>query len=140
VTFWNRSGSADPYGTAGLGIRIRIPLFSSVADKMPTKNKIFFLLHFEGTFTVCTIHQSSKLKCQKNSRITVFLTFFCMLMEKSGSGSVQVMTDPDPGGAKTYGSTILLNSVPLFFAVGAGFIFMYAVIWGMTHSHVRRMG
>jgi hypothetical protein len=59
-------------------------------------------------------------------------------MEGSGSESVQVMTNPDPGGAKTYGSTTLLNSVLLFFAVGAGFIFLCTsgAVYGCLEIHL----
>ncbi len=33
-----------------------------------------------------------------------FSKFFCFLMEGSGSGAVQIITDPDPGVTKTCGS------------------------------------
>ncbi len=31
-----------------------------------------------------------------------FSLFFCLLMEGSGDGSVQIIKDPNPGGPKTY--------------------------------------
>jgi hypothetical protein len=65
-------------------------LLSSVADKMTTKNKFFFkvfcLLLFESEFT----------SIFKNSRNQCFSYFICLLIE----GSVQIMTDPNPGGPK----------------------------------------
>jgi hypothetical protein len=61
--------------------RIRILLFSSMAFKMPTKNRFvylsFFLLIrvlFEGTFT--SVFKDKK-SCHKTVEIKVFLTFFC---------------------------------------------------------------
>jgi hypothetical protein len=33
--------------------------------------------------------------------------FFCLLMEGSGSGAVKIITDPDPGGSRTYLSRFL---------------------------------
>jgi hypothetical protein len=68
-------------------IRIRILLFSSVADKMPTKTKffsrVFCLLHFEGT---CTSVLNSPKKSE-NSRNQWYSSLFCLLMQ--GSGFVQ---------------------------------------------------
>ena len=52
-----------------LWIRIRILLFTQVADKMPTKNK-FFPIFFAFAFH----DKKSKYKSQ-NSKIQVFLTF-----------------------------------------------------------------
>jgi hypothetical protein len=65
-------------------LRIRILLFSSVADKMPTKIKffrVFCLLIFEGILTSVFINKKSK-----NSKNQGFSYFFCLLMEGSGSG------------------------------------------------------
>ncbi len=61
VTFWYGSGSADV--TTDLRTRIRNLLFSSVADKMSMKNKLFqsFLQYFLNVH----FHQSSKIKSQK---------------------------------------------------------------------------
>ncbi len=79
--------------------RIRILLFSSVADKMPTKKKFFFfskpfcLLLFEGpTFT--SVFKDKKSKRSKIIvEINVFLTFFACWWK-----------DPDPVGPVTYGT------------------------------------
>ncbi len=86
------------------------PAFFISGVKTPTKNKFFFLSFFaycylfESVFTSVFKDKKSKrnLKKQKNQ---VFLTFY-LLMEGFGSGSVQIMTDPDPdkGGPKRYGS------------------------------------
>ncbi len=63
-------------------IRIRILLFSSVADKMPTKNYFFP----KDTFTSAFIDKKKK-RCH-NVVSRVFL-LFCLLMELLVSGSVQ---------------------------------------------------
>ncbi len=81
-------------------LRIRLLLFSPVADKMPTKSKFFFqsffsLWLFERTFTLVCEDKKSK-RSKKIAEIKVFL-LFSFLMEGSGSESVQIMTDPDPG-------------------------------------------
>ncbi len=36
----------------------------------------------------------------KHEKSRVFSHYFCLMVE--GSGSVQIMTDPDPGGPKIY--------------------------------------
>jgi hypothetical protein len=48
---------------------------------------------------------------QKTIEIKVFISFFCLIME--GSGSAQKMMDPDPGCPKTYrsGCTTLHNII-----------------------------
>ncbi len=83
-----------------------ILLFSSLADKMPTKvkffSKFFGLLRY---FLKVHLHHSSKIKSQKevtNCRNQGLSNFFCLLMERSGS--VKIVTNPDSGGTKTYGS------------------------------------
>jgi hypothetical protein len=81
------------------------PAFSSVADKLPTKNKFFCLLLFEGTFTSVFIE---KFKKSQNSRNQGFSYFFSLLMEKSNP--YNIMTDPDPVGPKPYGSITLTHS------------------------------
>jgi hypothetical protein len=56
---WRFAKDPDPrIRTADL--RIRILLFSSVADKMPTKNKFFPYYFFE-----VNLHQSLKIKSHK---------------------------------------------------------------------------
>jgi hypothetical protein len=51
-----------------------------VADKHPTKNKLFFEVVLPITFLNVHLHQYSKIKCQKEVKekgeIKVFLTFF----------------------------------------------------------------
>jgi hypothetical protein len=45
------------------------------------------------------------MKSEKEvKKIVEIRIFFYLLMEEHGSGAVQIMTDPDPGGPKTYGS------------------------------------
>jgi hypothetical protein len=98
---WHFGTDADQgIRATDLRIRIRILLFSSMDFKIPTKKlfykvKFFSLLLVEGTRT---LHQSSKKKNHKEDtkqlKTIVFVTFFCLLMD--GSGSVQIMTDPDP--------------------------------------------
>ncbi len=92
--------------------RIRILLFLSVAFKISTKSK--FLL-FEGTFTSVLKRKSHK-EFTKQVEIKFFHTFFCSIME--GSGSVQILTEQDPGGPKTYGSgsTTLVTRFSVFFS------------------------
>jgi hypothetical protein len=104
------SGSADPYHRLPdpdlrirtTDLRIRNLLFTSVTCKMPQKifffNNFFCLLLFDGTLTT-----STKMKSHKevlNSRNQGFSYYFCLM-----KGSVQLMTDPDPGGPKTLFST-----------------------------------
>ncbi len=65
-------------------VRIRILLFSSVADEQHKKR------FFASYFLKVHLHQSSQLKSQKEvtKRINQsFSNFFCLLMD--GSGSVQ---------------------------------------------------
>ncbi len=74
-------------------IRIRILPFSSVADKMPTKNKFFFqsflLITFWDTFISVFTGKKSK-RSRKNRRNEGFPYFFCLLMK-------------EPEGPKTHG-------------------------------------
>jgi hypothetical protein len=67
---------------------------------MPTKNKFFYnffcILFFNGSFT------SVFNRSHKTVEIKGFSYFFCLIME--GSGSIQITTDPDPEGPRTYGS------------------------------------
>ncbi len=67
------------------------PAFSSVSCKMPARNKFFSSNFFAYYFINVHFHQFSSTKYHKRSHkiveIMVFLTFFCLLME--GSGSVQ---------------------------------------------------
>ncbi len=83
----------DPrLSTTDLLIRIRILLFSSVADKQPTKN-MFFAYYFLKVH----LHQSSKIKSQKKlqkEEIKVFLTFFACSWKDPDLD--KIMTDTDP--------------------------------------------
>jgi hypothetical protein len=65
---------------------------------MPTKNEFFCLLLFEGIFMYISEIKSQK-ELIKSRNQGYFLAF---LME--GSGSVQIMTDPDLDSPKTYKS------------------------------------
>ncbi len=75
--------------------------------------KVCLLVTFWRYFT-----SAFREKIQKKSTDRInqgFSSFFCLWMEGSGSGSIQLMTDPDPGGPKSYGSygsgyTTLLQS------------------------------
>jgi hypothetical protein len=49
-----------------------------------------------------------------------------MLMEVSGTGSVQVITDPDLGGQKTYGSSGLEYGTLFRRSCGSGWDFFLA--------------
>ncbi len=102
VTFWDGDGSLDPL--TGLRIRIWIMLFSSVAFKMITSNKFFYLSLFAYYFLWGHLHQSSKITShleviqQLKSR---FLNFLLV------DGRIRTLirtniTDPDPGCSKTY--------------------------------------
>ncbi len=106
MTFWYGSGSgfADPYHW----LTDPDPVFSSVTDKMPTKNKFFpkvyCLLISEGTGTLTSVFIDKKSKrCHKILEIKVFLTSL-LVMEGSDPGADKIMTDPDLGGPKTYWS------------------------------------
>ncbi len=66
------------------------PVFSSLTDKKPTKNNFSLFISF--LFLKVQLLQSSKI------------ILFCLLMEGFGSGSVQIITDQDLRGLKTYGS------------------------------------
>jgi hypothetical protein len=100
MTFWYGSGSADPYQwTSDLDPRIysidnwiRILLFSSVADKMPTKISFLRITFWRYIYKV-------------------FLTF-CLLIEGSGSG--QNNEASWSGGPKTSrsGPLTLFYSIP----------------------------
>jgi hypothetical protein len=79
-----------------------------MAFKVQTKIKLFFLrfcclLLFEDTF-ISVFKDKKPLRSHKKVETKVFLSV--LLDEGCGSGfrSVQIMTDPDPGGPKTYGS------------------------------------
>jgi len=89
--------------------------------KMP---KIFFCFFlFVGAFTSFFKDKMSQRKrSPKTVKITVFLHFFCLLMEGSGSETLQLpyITDPDPESQKTHesyrsgsrcGSGTLLNTL-----------------------------
>ncbi len=88
---WYFGTQPDPrIRTTELRIRIRILLFSSVAFKMSKNISLFFLsfllLFFVGTFP-------SLFKDKKSWR-SHFYYCFCFMMEGCGSGSGQIMTDP----------------------------------------------
>jgi hypothetical protein len=87
------------------------PLFSSVADKMPTTNmfifNVFLLIAFSGTFT------RSKIRSHK---IKVFLTFLVCWWKDLDP--YKIMIDPDPGGQKHMDpdpdpqDRLIVNAVP----------------------------
>jgi hypothetical protein len=112
VTF---STDSDPYGTTDLQIRV---LIFSVADKIPTKNNLFFKF-FAHYILKEHLHHFSQIKSKKksqNSRNQGFSYFFCLLME----GSIRSVKRTDPGGPKTHvsGSTTMI--VTLIQCCGSG--------------------
>jgi hypothetical protein len=75
-----------------------------MSDKMPTKNnyfQTFFASYFLKVRTFTSVLKDKSLKKSQNSRNQGFSYFLYLLMEGSGSGSIQMM-DLDPGGPKTY--------------------------------------
>jgi|688.fasta_scaffold293035_1 hypothetical protein len=68
---------------------------------------IFFSDFFAYYSLQVHLHQSSKIlsdsEVTRHVEIKVFL-IFCLFMEVSGSGSIQIITDPDLWGPKTYES------------------------------------
>jgi hypothetical protein len=98
VTFWYVSGSADPCHW----LTDSEPALSSVADEK-AKKFVFFRSCFNYYFLKVHLHQSSKIKKSKRSRII----------------TVEIRTDND-GSGKTYwsfgsGSTALLvRQLPYF--------------------------
>ncbi len=78
---------------------------------MPTKikyfSKSFLLIRYRKYRTLLTVGTLyiSLLKQQviwksKTEKYKIFLNFVLLMIE--GSGSEQIITDPDPGGPKTY--------------------------------------
>ncbi len=88
MTFWYRTDPDPRIRTTSFGIRI---LFVS---------KLFCLFLFVSTFTsVFKDKISKRIHSIVESR---FLKLFFSMMEGYRSGSVQIMTDTDPAGPKTY--------------------------------------
>jgi hypothetical protein len=94
---------------------------------MPTK--VFFLKFFANYFLQVHLHPSAEIthsviKKPQNCRKSRFFLGFCLLLERNASGSVQIITDLDPGGPKTYefgrGSGPLEISIVLNCTVLAG--------------------
>ncbi len=109
---WQFGTAPDPYGTAYL--RIRIPLFSSVSDKMPTKIKVFFkafLLITFGRYIYFSFRRSHTIVEMK-----FFLTFFVCWW--NDPDPYKIMTDPVPEGPKNIRirihNTVSDNSVLVF--------------------------
>jgi hypothetical protein len=77
-----------------------------VSDFQDANKEFFFSIFFSYCFLHCRyIFQPSKIKSHKEvtkQQKSRFFHIFCLLME--GSGSVQIITDTDPGGLKTYES------------------------------------
>ena len=91
--------------TTGLRIRIRVRigilLFSSVAFKMPTKNKISFFA-YRRYINICLQRWQVILKSHKTVKSRFFLGFFLLL---EGPGSVKIITDLEgPKTSNSYGS------------------------------------
>jgi hypothetical protein len=79
---------------------------SRCQHKITVFSKFFCLLLFEGTFTSVFKDIKSHKRIHKTVEIKGFLTFLLMMEE---SGSVKIMTDVDPVGLKTSGSTTLFQ-------------------------------
>ncbi len=115
---WGRSNVLDPryFGTdpdprirtTDLRIRIQIRLFSSVADKQPTKNfsKGFLLTIFFVKVPLPMVHYRYVFKDKKSKRShkkvekKVFFSLFWLV----DPDLYKIMTDPGLGGPKTHGS------------------------------------
>jgi hypothetical protein len=87
-------------------------IFADIGAKNPEvlvririRVKFFSLTAFWEYIYVFKDEKSKRSK--KTNRNRGFSYFVCLL--RTGSGSVQIMTDPDPGGPKTSGSTTLLK-------------------------------
>jgi hypothetical protein len=65
--------------------------------------KFFLLITYSSKFT--SVFKDSKLLIShKTVEIQVYLNFLACCWNDTGSGSVQIITDPDPGGLKAYGT------------------------------------
>ncbi len=73
------------------GLRIRILLFSSENFKMPT------IIFFSPKILVYNLPQS----IFTSVLIWKITSYFCLLIERPGSGSAQIITDPYPGDPNT---------------------------------------
>jgi hypothetical protein len=119
-------------------LRIRILLCSPGTFKMPTKiiflSPVFYLLLLKGTFTRTSFFKvKESLKMSQNIRNQGFPYYFCLMMQ--GSGSIQIMTDP--GGPKTYGSTILVpTSIPSMYLKSflCNTLFSVLQLYGLTYE------
>ncbi len=104
----------DPWHLVRIRIRGSVPLIygsgSCFCRQWLTRcqQKIsFFASYFLKVCTFTSVFKEKKSKRSHNvMEIKVFPYLFCLLME--GSGSLQKLTNPDPGGPKTSGSTTLL--------------------------------
>jgi hypothetical protein len=70
--------------------------------------KISFNAYYP-VLTVGRVHLHQSFRISRHQVVTKelklrFFIFFCSLIEGSGSGSIQIITDPGPGGPKTYRS------------------------------------
>jgi hypothetical protein len=84
--------------TAGLRIRIPDPVLSWVAFKMQTRNRFFFQRLFCFFLMKVNLHLSSTITSYPEDTICmnqVLFSFFCLLMEESRAGSVQIITGLD---------------------------------------------
>ncbi len=85
---------------------------SDFEDGMAPENGYFVLIFFAYYFLWAHVHQSSKITCHKEDtkqqKSRLFLILFWLLME--GSGSVQIITDPE---AQKNGSGTLVGTVQL---------------------------
>jgi hypothetical protein len=70
---------------------------------MPKKKNFSKVFVYYGTFLryiYISFHKKGLKEVKKNYKLR-FSHFFCLFTEGSG---YKIMTDPDPGGPKTYGS------------------------------------
>ncbi len=98
VTFW--CGSLGPYHEVRIRnpIRLRILLFSSVADKRTTKNKFFSsecfcFLFFKDTFT--DLQQSLKIKSKWSHKTVEIKGFLLLLVDGRIWIQIRIRTNND---------------------------------------------
>ncbi len=91
----------------------------SVAEKLGANKKmVFYKVFVLNTFYKVHLHQplqyiykvhfidkKSQKEVTKNSRNQGFSYIFCLLMEGSGSDTIQIISDPDLGSPKLMNST-----------------------------------
>ncbi len=128
MTLWDGDGSLDSY--TGLRIRNLDPALFVIGIQDDNKKKVVFLIAFIGTFTP-VFKDNKAWGSHKTLQIKFFLNLFGLLME--GFWSVQIVTDPDPGGLRiyeSYGSGSEFGSAETFiFSVRKVFCLLMWYFW-----------